>query len=84
MKALETPSANISSAQRFLPVSFSSSMPTRMISPRLKVCARPRNAIAAMHQEAKSSPAGMFSPKPRPTDMNIMMPKISTRNTPAA
>jgi hypothetical protein len=34
--------------------------PTRIISPWRKVWARPRNAIAAMHQDTKSSAAGMF------------------------
>ena len=48
--------------QRVRPRSRSISRPTRIISPERKVWARPRNAIAAMHQEAKSSPAGMLMP----------------------
>ena len=84
MKAVATNSATTSTAQRLRPANCSIRMPTRMISPFLKVWARPRNAIAAMHHEAKSSLAGMFSPIWRPSDPNIMMPKISIRKTPAA
>src|SRR3569623_2095863 len=47
VKAVATPSAKISSSQRGLPVNCSITSPTRMISPFLKVCARPRTDIAA-------------------------------------
>ena len=42
------------------------------------MCARPRNAIAAMHQDTKSSPAGMLMPIGRPADSTIISTKIAT------
>ena len=40
-------------------------------------------AIAAMHHDAKSSPAGILRANCRPTDIAIMMRKIATRKLPA-
>ncbi len=63
--------------------SLSISSPTRIISPWRKVWARPRNAIAAMHQDTKSSAAGMLKPTGRPADSSIICTKIATMNAPA-
>ena len=80
---MATVSANSSAACRLRPWRRSSSRPMRIISPYLKVWARPRNAIATMDQAAKSSPEGMLTPIWRPTDRPIISRKMSTRK-PAA
>ena len=66
------------------PFSRSSSSPTRIISPRLNVCASPRKAIATSDQAVKSSPDAMFKLISRPTDSAIISAKMRTRNPPAA
>ena len=45
--------------------------------------AYPDAAVAAMHQEMMSSPAGMLRPTGRPADSSIMRTKIATTNAPA-
>ena len=55
MKPMPMTRQTISIQCRLRSGSLSISRPTRIISPLRKVWARPRNAIAAMHQETKSS-----------------------------
>jgi hypothetical protein len=63
--------------------SLSIRRPTRIISPARKVWARPRNAIAAMHQDTKSSAAGMLKPNGRPAESAIIKRKIVIMKAPA-
>ena len=84
MKPQPMTSEAISIARRVRPSKRSISRPTRIISPLRNVCARPRNAVAAMHQAAKSSPAGRLMPSGRPADRIIISTKMAMRNTPAA
>jgi hypothetical protein len=84
MKPQPTISETISMTRRVGPSNRSIRRPTRIISPDRNVCARPRKAVAAMHHEAKSSPAGRFTPSGRPADRIIIKTKIAMRNAPAA
>ena len=83
MKPMPMTRQTISIQCRLRSGSLSISSPTRIISPLRKVWARPRNAIAAMHQDTKSSAAGMFSPIGRPADSTIISTKIASMNAPA-
>jgi hypothetical protein len=56
----------------------------RISSPDRKVCASAKRAQAAMHQEAKSSPAGTSRPSGRPAESDSMIRKIVTRKAPAS
>ena len=83
MKPQPIVSAVISMTRRGRPVTRSMSKPTRIISPWRNVCARPRNAIAAMHQETRSSPAGTLMPSGRPAERIIISTKMTIMNKPA-
>src|SRR5215211_6834418 len=80
MKPMPMTRQTISTQCRLLAGSLSINRPTRIISPLRKVCARPRNAIAAMHQDTKSSAAGMFNPIGRPAESSIISTKIASMN----
>ena len=83
MNSAAISSANSSVSHLVRPVSRSVSRPTRIISPDLKVWASPRNAIAAMHHDAMSSPDLTLMPISRPTDSAIIIRKMAIRNSPA-